>query len=107
MSGSVQSSIHDKLVDAFAPAALQVLNESHMHSVPKNSETHFKVVVVSEKFAATPLVKRHRMVNEVLAEELQGPVHALSILAYTPDQWRDRGEVIPSSPPCRGGSKAG
>lgn len=82
-----------------------------MHNVPPNSETHFKVIVISEKFkeAKTP-IKRHRMVNDVLREEVakDGPVHALSIVAMTPDKWRERlerseGEVVGPSPNCRGG----
>ena len=102
---SVQQQIHDKLIDALAPAALEVINESHMHSGPA-TESHFKVVVVAERFDGLPLLRRHRLVNQTLAAELEGGVHALSIHAYTPRQWVDRGEQIPKSPPCRGGSKA-
>ena len=87
--------------------ALDVANESHMHSVPKNSETHFKVTVVSAAFEGKTLVARHRLVNGLLKDELAGGVHALSIHAYTPSQWSERGGEIPQSPPCRGGSKAG
>lgn len=102
---SVQQTIHDKLVDALAPAALEVINESHRHSGPA-TESHFKVVVVAERFEGLPLIRRHRLVNETLAEELRGGVHALAIHAYTPTQWQERGGEIPRSPPCRGGSKA-
>ena len=63
----------------FQPSHLEVINESNMHNVPKGSETHFKVVVVSDSFEGLSLVKRHRAVNEVLAQELQSGVHALSI----------------------------
>lgn len=103
---SMHQRIHDKLVDAFTPAALEVINESHMHSGPA-TESHFKVVVVSDGFEGVPLVRRHRLVNQALADELAGGVHALSIHAYTPAQWADRGGEIPASPPCRGGSKRG
>lgn len=81
---------------------------NHSVSRPANSETHFKVVIVSEAFAAelkTPL-QRHRKVNAILAEELEGPVHALSIVAKTPTQWKSMQEkkvVIDPSPSCRGG----
>jgi len=102
---SMHQRIHDKLVDAFSPVALEVINESHMHSGPA-TESHFKVVVVAEGFAGVPLIQRHRLVNQTLADELAGGVHALSIHAYTPAQWADRGGEIPRSPPCRGGSKA-
>lgn len=101
----MRETIHDKLVDALAPAALEVIDESHMHAVPKGAESHFKVVVVTDRFEGVPLVQRHRRVNEVLKDELAGKIHALSVHAYTPAQWTARGEVIPASPPCRGGSK--
>lgn len=102
---SMAETIHDKLVEALEPAALQVLDESHMHAGGKSAQSHFKVVVVSESFDKLPLLKRHRLVHDVLAEELAGKIHALSVHAYTPAQWTARGEVIPESPPCRGGSK--
>jgi BolA protein len=74
---------------------------------PTGSETHFKVIVVSTKFneARTPIAK-HRLVNNVLKEEVAGPVHALSIVAMTPEKWQDhlqKGKSIGASPSCRGG----
>uniref|UniRef100_A0A7S2W6G2 BolA-like protein n=1 Tax=Eucampia antarctica TaxID=49252 RepID=A0A7S2W6G2_9STRA len=108
----VTSSIKTKLQNSFQPVHLEILNESHMHNVPLNSETHFKVVIVADKFGEvkTP-IQRHRLVNSALAEELAGPVHALSIIAKTPQQWGKMvkeasggGSVkIPPSPSCRGG----
>jgi BolA protein len=100
-------SIHDRLVEALAPVALEVHDESHMHSVPKGAQTHFKVVVVSSAFEGANLVARHRKVNEALAAELKTGLHALSIHAYTPAEWSARGGDVPSSPPCLGGSKRG
>jgi BolA family transcriptional regulator, general stress-responsive regulator len=102
---SMRATLHDKLVDALAPAALEVIDESHMHAVPKGAESHFKIVVVSDRFEGVPLIKRHRVVHEILRDELAGKIHALSVHAYTPVQWTARGEAIPASPPCRGGSK--
>ena len=102
----VQTTIDTKLRDAFAPAHLAVMNESHMHRVPPNSETHFKVIVVSDAFAGKPRVARHQAVNRLLADELAGPVHALSIQAHTPDEWVARGGAVLESPDCMGGSKA-
>jgi len=103
--GPIAQSIHDKLVDALSPIALEVIDESHQHS-GKRRETHFKVVIVADAFDGVSLVKRHRKINEALAEELSGGVHALSIFAYTAQQWSDRGGTVPTSPPCRGGSKS-
>ena len=79
---------------------------------PTGSETHFKVVVISDKFkdARTPIA-RHRLINSTLSEEVaaDGPVHALSIVAMTPDKWEQRvakGEEVGPSPNCRGGDES-
>ena len=104
---SVQQSIEAKLGTRFAPLHLEVVNESHMHSVPPGSESHFLVTVVSEPFTGRRLVERHRAVNEALAGELAGPVHALALHTLTPEEWFARGGSVRESPPCLGGSKAG
>ena len=100
--GPVSQSIHGKLSAKFCPLHLEIINESYMHNVPKGSETHFKVLVVSDQFRDTKLIARHRMVNESLSEELQSGVHALSIVAKTPEQW-SQGQTVEKSPACRGG----
>ena len=103
---SVQSLIEQKLQATFAPVALDVINESYMHSVPPGSETHFKVVVVSDAFEGKRSVARHQAIYQALAEEVQGPVHALAIHTYTPQEWSTTGQAAPASPQCLGGSKA-
>ncbi|XP_072284424.1 bolA-like protein 1 [Pyxicephalus adspersus] len=90
MEKPVETSIRSKLTQSLAPCHLEVHNESHMHAVPPGSETHFKVVVVSEAFNGKPLIQRHRLVNDLLKEELAGSVHALSIQAKTPEQWQEK-----------------
>lgn len=102
-TGPVQSSIEQALLRSFAPAHLHVINESHTHSVPPGSESHFKVVVVSEAFEGTRTLGRHRAVNAALKPQLDAGLHALSIQALTPQQWTDRGGVVPASPACGGG----
>lgn len=102
----VTDSITTALRTRFLPSHLEVINESHMHNVPANSETHFKVIVVSDQFESKSPVQRHRLVNEALAEQLKGPVHALSIVTKTPAQWQkmlDEGKVVSASPKCAGG----
>ena len=101
----LQRRIHDKLTAALQPLHLDVLNESHMHSVAPGSETHFKVLVVSPAFEGKPLLDRHRQVNGALADELRDGVHALSIRALTPSQWKADGASGFESPKCLGGSK--
>ncbi|XP_018403687.1 PREDICTED: bolA-like protein DDB_G0274169 isoform X2 [Cyphomyrmex costatus] len=99
----IESSIKEKLAAALKPLHCEVINESYMHNAPKNSETHFKVVVVTEKFVNQPLIKRHRMINQLLQAELQGGVHALSIIAKTPEQWEASNKTVAANPACRGG----
>jgi BolA protein len=103
---TVEETIRNKLRDRLQPSHLEVVNESHMHSVPKGSETHFKVLVVSEAFAGMGPVDRHRAVNAALREEFASGLHALSLRALTPEQWSREGGSF-ESPKCLGGSKAG
>jgi BolA protein len=101
----IQQQIESRLREALSPEHLELENESHMHSVPPGSESHFRLVLVSEAFAGQRKVARHQRIYQLLAEELAGPVHALSIFAWTPEEWCQRGEPAPASPQCMGGSK--
>jgi BolA protein len=101
-----KDSIQSKLLHALAPVHLDVENESRMHSVPVGSETHFKVLVVSEAFRGLSPVERHRRVNEIVREEFRAGLHALTIRAMTPDEWERQGGAGFQSPACLGGSKA-
>ncbi|UTV27105.1 transcriptional regulator BolA [Photobacterium atrarenae] len=103
----IQDRIQEKLHQAFAPVHLDVINESYMHNVPTGSESHFKVVIVSDQFAGQRLIGRHRAVNTVLADELANHIHALAIHTYTEDEWQAKQGEAPASPACRGGSKLG
>ena len=89
-SRPVEGSIISKLQAAFSPTHLEVLNESASHNVPRGSETHFKVIVVSDGFAGVGPLDRHRLVNGALADELAGCV-LLSLFATTP--------IVPASHP--------
>lgn len=101
---NVRETIETKLVEALDPMHLTVEDESSNHNVPAGSESHFKVTVVAECFDARRLIERHRMVNAALTDELAGPVHALALHTYTPDDWKARFGDAPMSPPCLGGS---
>ncbi|MBW4936125.1 BolA family protein [Marinobacter sp. F4206] len=101
----IQNAIEAKLNGAFVPRLLQVENESHKHSVPPNSETHFKVTLVSPEFEGQMKVKRHQAIYSVLADELAGEVHALALHLYSPEEWEAAGYSVPESPNCMGGSK--
>jgi BolA protein len=101
---SMQATIEQKLASEFDTDYLQVDNESHMHNVAPGSESHFKVTIVSESFADQMLIKRHRMVNSALRQELQ-QIHALALHTLTPKEWQERGGQVAASPKCRGGGK--
>ncbi|HEX4270513.1 MAG TPA: BolA family protein [Rhizomicrobium sp.] len=89
---SVATAIQDKLRAAFAPVALDVVDESHRHAGHTGAtrgdgsqgETHFHVRIVSAAFEGVGRVERQRRVYAALAGELKGPVHALSLAALTP-----------------------
>ena len=84
----VEDEIRRKLKQAFAPQALEVVNDSHRHAghagSPGTGESHFTIKVVSPVFEGKSRVERHRMVNQVLADELAGKIHALAVSALTP-----------------------
>ena len=100
---SVEANIRSKLQQHFSPTHLEVHNESHMHSVPANSETHFKLVVVANSFEGLRAIARHQQIYKLLAAELAGPIHALAIHTYTPEEWQQQ-ESAPDSPNCMGRS---
>ncbi len=90
---SVADTIHSKLTDRFAPARLDVIDDSHRHAghagARAEGETHFTVKIVSAGFAGLSRVARQRLVYQTLAEELATRVHALSLTTLTPAE--DRG----------------
>jgi BolA family transcriptional regulator, general stress-responsive regulator len=87
---SVAATIREKLLNALAPERLEVINESHLHAghrtSPGTGESHFRVEAVSAAFAGKSRLARHRLVNEILATELQGPVHALALELHAPGE---------------------
>lgn len=103
---TIQQTIEAKLRDAMTPAHLEVINESHMHNVPPGSESHFKLVVVSDAFDGISRVQRHQKINRILAAELNGGIHALSMQTLTADEWSKKNGSVMASPACLGGSKA-
>lgn len=84
----VAQSIESKLTDAFQPVSLNVIDESSHHAghvgARPEGETHFRVEIVAGAFTGKNRIERQRMVYAVLADELAGPVHALSVSANPP-----------------------
>ncbi|GAB2504382.1 BolA family protein [Microbulbifer agarilyticus] len=99
---SLAQQIQEKLSSELAPSHIEVQCESHMHNVPEGAEMHFRVVLVSSGFDGLRKVQRHQKVYGVLSEEMAGPIHALALHLYTPEEWQGQ---APESPQCLGGGK--
>lgn len=88
--GAVQQSLEQKLTAAFAPDQLDVADDSARHAghagARPGGETHFNVVIRAAAFEGVSRVARQRMVYAAVAEELAGPVHALSVKALAPGE---------------------
>ncbi len=84
----VVDEIRAKLIQGLAPLQLDIVDESHLHAghsgAPEGGESHFRVAVVSSAFDGVSRVQRQRMVYQLLENELQGSVHALSLTTNTP-----------------------
>jgi BolA family transcriptional regulator, general stress-responsive regulator len=84
------ATIQAKLTQAFRPLHLEVVNQSHLHaghrSSPGTGESHFRVLIVASVFAGKTRLERHRLVNEALAAELKGKIHALALEIHAPGE---------------------
>jgi BolA family transcriptional regulator, general stress-responsive regulator len=82
--------ITEKLTEAFTPETLRVVDESHQHEGHSGhrpgGQTHFRVYIVAEAFRGKSRIERHRMINAILARELEGGVHALAVHANAPGE---------------------
>lgn len=84
------AAIRSKLEAGLQPLALEVVDESAQHAghagARPGGETHFRVHVTSTAFAGVRRLERQRLVHRLLADELAGPIHALSIIAKAPGE---------------------
>jgi len=81
------SAIRSRLEAAFAPEVLEITDESHLHAGhpgARDGRGHFRVRIVSKKFAGTNPLERHRMVYEALGDLMRTDIHALSLTAHPP-----------------------
>jgi len=90
----IRQAIQQKLTAAFEPQGLEVTDESARHAGHAGAtrqdgslgETHFHVRIVSTSFEGLSRLERQRRIHATLADELNGPVHALSLSALTPGE---------------------
>ena len=95
---SAYEAIVSQLNLSFDVENLFLENESFMHNVPPNSETHFKLVIVSNDFTELTNVKRHQCIYKALNDTMT-TIHALSIQAFTPDEYLQN-PIILKTPDC-------
>ncbi len=88
--GAILDAIQNKLTKAFSPTRLEIVDESSRHAghagAQPGGESHFNVLIEAEAFSGAGKVARQRMIYRALAEEMAGPIHALSIKALAPGE---------------------
>lgn len=87
---SAEARLREKLMVALEPTRLDIVNESELHAGHRNSpgtgESHFRILIISPMFAGVSRVGRHRMVNDIISDELKGGIHALALSTYAPGE---------------------
>lgn len=95
-----RSRAHTQVTGRFVPTRLEIYNDSHLHKHHKamadstSAETHFRLVITSSQFQGLTQIKRHRMINELLKEDLarEGGIHALQLRTMTPEEDEKRSQ---------------
>ena len=96
--GKIENNIKNLLIDAFNPSVLSIDNESHLHNVPEDSESHFKIVLVSRNFTGLTEVNRHKSVYKVLGG-IMNSIHAISIHSFDENEYKNNPMIL-DSPNC-------
>lgn len=91
--------IKDKVQQVLNPSFVELVNESDMHSGPA-TESHYRLVVVSNGFAGLSRVERQQKVYGLLKKEFSSGLHALTMRLKTPDEWNESKSKAFSSPDC-------
>lgn len=99
---NVQAQIDQRINEEVDVHHMTLENESYMHNVPEGSESHFKLILVSDAFEGKRLVQRHQRVYAILKEEML-KIHALAMHLYSIQEWNERNALAPTSPKCHGG----
>ena len=97
-NGPIESQIINTLSNSMKLTSFKIINESFMHNVPKDSESHFKIVIVSNDFMNIQTIKRHKSIYKALGK-IMDEIHALSIHAFDEDEYKKNPMVI-DSPQC-------
>ena len=84
--------IENLILKIFKPEFLSVIDVSEKHRGHKNFkegvESHFEIIIVSEKFTNLSRIERHRMVNQTLKEEFLSDLHSVVLKTYTSEEYK-------------------
>jgi len=97
-TGPIESQIINTLSRSLNLLSLKIINESFMHNVPEGSESHFKIVVITNDFNNLSIIKRHKLIYKTL-DNLMSKIHALSIHAFNEEEFKLK-PIILDSPEC-------
>ena len=92
--GPIAKSITNKLQSTLDPVELVVTDQSHLHvghvGERPQGQSHFDVLIVTVLFKGKSRIKRQRMIHDILSKELESDIHALSVVALTPEEFSNR-----------------
>tara|TARA_B100001063_G_scaffold144883_1_gene135255 strand:- start:848 stop:1156 length:309 start_codon:yes stop_codon:yes gene_type:complete len=97
-SGPIETQIINILSSSLNLLSLKIINESSMHNVPEGSESHFKIVAVSDDFNNLSSIQRHKLIYKSL-DHLMSKIHALSIHTFNEKEFKSN-PIILDSPEC-------
>ncbi|MEW6982326.1 BolA family protein [Colwelliaceae bacterium 6471] len=86
---ALKDTIEDKLLSAFSPIHLDVIDETWQSKFSQCCQQNFKVIIVSRYFEGERLSQRHRAINTLLVPELTEHIQRLVLHTYTQTEWRD------------------
>tara|TARA_B100001250_G_C19460780_1_gene640119 strand:+ start:220 stop:525 length:306 start_codon:yes stop_codon:yes gene_type:complete len=98
MINEIRNKIKESLIKDFKPTVLKIINESSMHNVPEGSESHFKVLIVSDGFKDIETLKRHKIIYKSL-DKIMNQIHALSINCFDENEYSENPNIL-DSPNC-------
>lgn len=96
--GPIENKIINTLNKCMNISSLKIVNESFMHNVPVDAESHFKIIIVSNDFNNLSNIQRHKLVYKHL-DTIMDNIHALSIQSFNEDEFK-LNPVVLDSPEC-------
>lgn len=96
--GPIENKIINTLNKCMNISSLKIVNESFMHNVQVDAESHFKIIIVSNDFNNLSHIQRHKLVYKHL-DTIMDNIHALSIQSFNEDEFK-LNPVVLDSPEC-------